>query len=282
MKKLVFFLLLFLSCQSAWAELDITFDYMNISTEYFSSLKFKKTTLREFKVRYPNFKSITFPDGQVMLVSRPKKAKYCEIRVGFNKDVVEWVEFILKEKADLVAFVSRYGDPDDINHEYNAIYDYYNYPNFNISVDKQGEYLYSITLFDNPKLPEELVGFDKKLPDWDKISQLQIFLPNEYLEETFSDEFDSFYPEFKEDGTKSYTIKSNIISKYSKAEFVFKDGLLKFLILYPANLTFDKITQIYGKNFKINKNIKNGITYDYADFYVVTDLQNKVLKIVVD
>ncbi|MEI8377480.1 MAG: hypothetical protein WCF95_02980 [bacterium] len=282
MKKLAFFLFVFFSCQFAWADLDGSFDYMNIPTQYFSSLKFKKTTLREFKVRYPDFKSTTLEDGQAMLVSRPKKNKYCEIRVGFNKGVVEWVEFILKEKTDLSSFVSRYGDADDINRDYNAVYDYYNYGSFNVSADKQGEYLYSITLFENPKLPEELIGFDSKLPDLDKLGQLKTFVPNEYLEETFSDDFDCLYPSFNDDGTKTYTLKENVVSKYSKVEFIFKDGLLKFLVLHPLNITFDKITKVYGKNFKIDKTTKNKIIYDYPDFYVITDLQNRVLQIAVD
>ena len=191
-------------------------------------------------------------------------------------------KFILKEKIDLLGFVSRYGDPLDINHDYNEIYDYYNYDFFNVSVDKEGEYLYSITLFDNPKLPDEMIGFEKKLPDIDNLRALQHFIPKDYLEETFSDDYDCLYPKFNEDGTKTYTVKDNIISKYSKAEFIFKDGLLKNLILYPQNVNFQKIVQIYGKNFKIDKTTKNKITYDYGNFCIITDFQNKVLEIVID
>lgn len=277
MKKFIVFLLVFLSCQFAWADLDSNFDYMNIPTEYFKTLKFKKTTLNEFKAKYLNFKLV---DG--MYVFRPKKGTYSEIRVGFNKNVLEWVEFILKDKVDLGNFLSRYGDVNDINRDYNETYDYYNYDSFNISADKQGEYLYSITVFDNPKLPDEFIGFDKKLPDWENLRCEQHFAPGEYLEESFSDEYDSIYPKFNEDGTKTYTIKDNITSKYSKVEFIFKDGLLKSLVLYPHSLTFDKISHEYGKNFKIDKTTKTRIVYDYGEFSVVSDLKNNVLQIVID
>lgn len=282
MKKFFAFFLVFLSCQFAYADLDGNFDYMNIETEYFSNLKIKKTTFAQMRAKYSHFKPIAISEGQIMLVCRPKNAKYSEIRVGFNQNIVEWVEFILKEKIDLLSFVSRYGDPLDINNDYNEIYDYYNYEYFNVSVDKKGENIYSITLFDNPKIPDEMFGFDQKLPDLENLRTSQNFVPNDYLEETFSDDYDCLYPAFNKDGTKTYTVKNNIISKYSKAEFIFKDGLLKFLVLYPQNLKFDKIVQIYGKNFKIDKTEKNRIIYDYNDFCVITDFQNKVLKIAID
>ena len=282
MKKVVLLIFIFFSCQFAYADLDGNFDYMNMQSEYFSNLKFKKTTLAQIKAKYTHFKLISAEDGQVMLVCRPKNAKYSEIRVGFNNNTVQWVEFILKEKIDLLGFASRYGDPLDINHDYNEIYDYYNYDFFNVSVDKEGEYLYSITLFDNPKLPDDMIGFEKKLPDIDNLRVLQHFIPKDYLEETFSDDYDCLYPKFNEDGTKTYTVKDNVISKYSKAEFIFKDGLLKYLILYPHNINFEKITQIYGKNFKIDKTTKNRITYDYGNFCIITDFRNKVLEIVID
>ena len=282
MKKVILFLMIiFLNCQLVQADLDGNFDYMNIETESFSVLKFKKTTLTEFKAKYPNFKLTTLPDGQNMLVRRPQNGNYSEIRVGFNKNILEWVEFILKEKAEFNSFLSRYGNTSEINNDYNEIYDYYNYNIFNVSVDKQGQYIYSITLFDNPKLPEEMTGFNKKLPTIDKLRDIQTFAPKEYLEETFSDDFDCLYPKFNDDGTKTYTIKNNIISTYTKAEFIFKNGLLKYLVLYPQNLTFDKITKTYGKIFKIDKTTKNKIIYDYGDFYIITNLKNDVLQIVI-
>jgi hypothetical protein len=282
MKKLFAFFLVFLSCQFAYADLDGNFDYMNIQTECFSNAKFKKTTLAEFRAKYQNFKLAKLPDGQVMLVSHPKVGQYSEIRVGFNKNVIEWIEFILKEKGDLAAFLSRYGEADDINRDYNEVYDYYNYDVFNVSADKQGEYIYSVTLFDNPKMPEEMLAFDKKLPDLENLTYLHNFIPNEYLEETFSDNYDCLYPKFNDDGTKTYTVKDNVISQYSKAEFVFRDGLLKGLVLYPKNITFEKISQVYGKNFKINKAEKDRIIYDYGNFSVATNLKNKVLHINLD
>lgn len=282
MKKFIFLIIMVLSCQSALADFGSNFDYMNIETESFSPLNFKKTTLAEFKTKYQNFKPINLDENQVMLVSSPKTGDYSEIRVGFNKNVVEWIEFILKEKADFTSFLSRYGDTTEINQNYNEIYDYYNYDIFNVSVDKQGKYLYSITLFANPKMPEEMTNLDKKLPDVKNIRNMQTFIPKEYLEETFSDNFDCLYPEFNDDGTKTYTVKDNIISKYSKAEFIFKDGLLKFLVLYPQNTTFEQIANIYGKNFKIDKTTKNKIIYDYGDFYVLTDLKNNVVQIAID
>lgn len=283
MKKFAFFLLVFLSCQFAYADLEGNLDYMNLQTEYFSNLKFKKTTLAQIKTKYPHFKLASIEDGQVILINKPKKGNYSEIRAGFNKNnAVTWVEFILKEKIDLLGFISRYGDPIDINHDYNEVYDYYNYDFFNVSVDKEGESLYSITFFDNPTLPDEMIGFDKKLPDLENLRLKQGFVPKDYLEETFSDEYDCIYPKFNDNGTKIYTLKENIISKYFKVEFVFKDGLLKNLILYPRNIKFDKIVQIYGKNFKFVKTLKNTFCYDYGDFQVITDLQNKILQINID
>jgi hypothetical protein len=282
MKKYFLLMLLFFSSQFAYADLDGNFDYMNIQTEHFNNLKIQKTTLADFRAKYPSFKPTNLQDGQVIFVKHPQDSKYSEIRVGFNKNIVEWVEFILKDKADLESFLSRYGDSDDINRNYHEIYNYYNYENFNISADKQGRYLYSITLFDNPKLPEEMLGFDQKLPDWDNLNYMQNFIPKEYLEEAFNDDFESLYPQFNNDGSKTYVLKDNIISKYSKVEFVFKDGLLKFLVLYPKNITFDKITQIYGKNFKFDKTTKDKLNYDYGDFHVITDLHSKVIKIIID
>jgi len=282
MKKIILLMVIFLSCQFAWADLGGNFDYMNLKTENLGNLKLKKTTLAEFKAKYPNFKASKLADESNMLVIRPKNGEYSEIRVGFEKNIAEWIEFILREKADFNNFLNFYGDTSDINHDYNEVYDYYNYAFFNVSVDKQGKSLYSITLFDNPKIPDEMIGFDKKLPDWDNLRNMQSFAPKEYLEETFSDEFDCLYPKFNEDGTKTYTIKNNITSKYSRAEFIFKDGLLKFLVLYPTNITFDKITKIYDKNFKIDKTTKNKIIYDYGDFHVITDSKTNVLQIVLD
>lgn len=272
-------MILFLAAQYAQAELDGSFDYMNIPTENLGGINFETTTFLEAKKLNPNFQNTKLDDGQIILTNKPKDSDYSEIRIGFNEDKVQWVEFVLKEKGDLGNILSRYGYSDDINWHYSDIYDYYDYGFFNVSADKKGRYFYSISLFKNPELPLEFKDFDKKLPSLETLKQPKVFAPGAYLEETFGDTYDTLYPKFNNDGSKTYTIKNNITSKYKKVELTFKNGLLRFLILYPPNTYFSQIEKIYGKPKNIQTN-KTDINYDYDNFSVETDLKNQVLKVI--
>lgn len=265
----------------AWAGLDSQFDYMNIPTESFENIYFKKSTSADIKAKYPKFTSMQLDDGTPILSYKPKTGTYSEIRIGFNKDTLDWIEFILKDKQSIDKILSRYGTAEDVNHQYNSIYNYYNYEFFNFSVDKQQQFFYSISVFDNPKLPDELLNFDQELPDIATLRQLKNFVPRSYPEEAFGDYYESVYPKFNNDGTKTYTIKNNVTQKYQKAELVFDDGLLRYLILYPKNATFAQIKNIYGNATNITPH-QNYIVYDYGNFAVVTTLSNQVQKIVID
>jgi hypothetical protein len=266
--------------QTAFAELDGNFDYLNIPTEHLGKVIFRKDSIEDVKLKYPSFRKSQLDDGQTILLYSPKHSIYSEIRVGFGQNKLEWIEFVLKERANLETFLSRYGEPSDVNRNYHPDYNYYDYSFFNVSTDKNGKYLYSITLFDTPKLPPEMQELNTQLPDWNTLNSIKTFIPGNYLEATFGDDFESLYPKFNEDGSKTYTINKNITSKYQKVELVFKDGLLKKVMLYPNNLSFAKITSVYGK--PISNKLKNEYTtHEYSRFSVLTDLKNNVIKITI-
>lgn len=278
MKKFLLIIILFFTAQCSWADLDGSFDYMSIPTESLGNIQFGQTTFLEAKKLCPNFKNTKLDDGQTILVNKPKNSIYSEIRMGFNQDKVQWIDFILKEKEDLGKILSRYGYSDDINCTYSDIYDYYDYSSFNIAADKKGQYFYSISLFKNPELPQEFANFDKKLPSLETLKQIKVFTPGAYLEETFGDTYDNLYPKFNDDGTKTYTIKNNITSTYQKVELIFKHGILKSLILYPKNTSLVQIENLYGKPQNV-KSTDDKIIYYYGNFSLTTDLKNQVLKI---
>lgn len=265
----------------AWAGLDSHFDYMNIPTESFNNIYFKKSTPADIKAKYPKFVPVKMEDGNTILDYKPKTGIYSEIRIGFNENALEWIEFILKEKQSIDQIISRYGTATEVNYDYNDLYNYYNYGFFNFSVDKQQQYFYSISIFENPKLPDELTNFDQELPDLSTLNKIKNFVPRSYPEEAFGDYYESIYPKFNQDGTKTYTIKGNVTQKYQKAELIFNDGLLKFLVLYPQNVNFAQIKNIYGNAIKITPQ-KNQIVYDYGNFSIITNLSNQVLKIAID
>lgn len=270
--------------QPAWAGLDAHFDYMNIPTESFDNIYFRKSTLADVKAKYPKFTPVKMDDGSTILSYKPKSGIYSEIRIGFapnNQTTLEWIEFILKEKQSIDKILSRYGLATEVNSDYNNLYNYYNYEYFNFSVDKQQQYFYSVSIFENPKLPDELANFDQELPDLNNLAQIKNFVPKSYPEEAFGDYYESIYPQFNQDGSKTYTINGNVIQKYKKAELIFDDGLLKFLVLYPNNLNFSQIKSIYGNCTRITSQ-QNQIVYDYGNFAVITNLSNQVLKIAID
>lgn len=265
----------------AWAGLNSQFDYMNIPTESFDNIYFKKSTSADVKAKYPKLLPTKLDDGSTILSYKPKSGDYCEIRVGFNKDILEWIEFVLKDKQSIDKILSRYGSAEDVNYNYNELYNYYDYEYFNFAVDKQQQYFYSVSIFDNPKLPDELLNFDNELPDISNLNQIKNFIPKTYPEEAFGDYYESLYPKFNADGTTTYTIKSNITQKYQKAELIFNDGLLKFLVLYPKNVTYAQIKTLYGNATKTTPQT-NQIVYDYGNFAVITNMSNQVLKIAFD
>ncbi len=281
MKKIFALIIFMFVSPFAWADLNPNFDYMNIPTESFDNIYFKKSTLENVREKYPKFTPVKLDDGSTILSYKPKYGNYSEIRIGFNQNLLEWIEFILKEKQSIDKILSRYGTATEVNYEYNNTYNYYNYEYFNFSVDKQQQYFYSVSIFENPKLPDELTNFDQELPDINSLNQIKNFIPKSYPEEAFGDYYESVYPKFNPDGSKTYTINGNIIKKYQKAELIFNDGLLKFLVLYPQNLNFNQIKSIYGNCSKITSQ-KDQIVYDYGNFAVITNLSNQVLKIAID
>lgn len=280
MKKFLTLILFFGILLPAQASLDGGFDYMNIPSEHLEKINFRKDTIEDILSKFPEFKKSTLDDGQIILLSHPSHSPYSEIRIGFTDKKLEWIEFILKEQGDINNFIVRYGTPDDVNVNYHPTYDYYDYSFFNVSADKKGEKLYSITLFDNPKTPEELKELNAQLPAWDKLSDHNIFIPGNYLEATFGDEFVSLYPKFNEDGTKTYILNKNVTTKYQKAEIIFKDGLLKKLVLYPHNLSLAQIKSVYGPPSFKEEN-KDKIIHRYNRFSVTTDSKNNVIKITI-
>ena len=281
MKKLFLLLILMFVTPLSWAGLDSHFDYMNIPTERFDGIYFKKSNLADVKAKYPQFKPTTLDTGEAILSYKPKSGAYSEIRVGFNQNILEWIEFVLKNKQSIDQILNRYGTAKDVNANYNDIYNYYDYDFYNFSVDKQQQYFYSISIFDNPKLPDELTNFDNELPDLNNLKQIKNFIPKTYPEEAFGDYYESIYPRFNADGTKTYTINSNVTQKYQKAELVFDDGLLKYLVLYPKNATYAQLKAIYGNAAKVTSQ-QSQIVYDYGNFAIITNLSNQILKIAFD
>lgn len=265
----------------AQAGLDSQFDYMNIPTESFDNIYFKKSTQADVRAKYPKFLPVRMEDGSTILSHKPKSGAYSEIRIGFDKDALQWIEFVLKDKQSIDKILTRYGTAADVNYDYNVLYNYYDYEFFNFAVDKQQQYFYSISVFDNPKLPDELLNFDNELPSINSINQIKNFIPKTYPEEAFGDYYESLYPKFNADGTKTYTIKNNVTQKYQKAELIFCDGLLQYLILYPKDTNFAQLKAIYGNAMKVSTQ-QNQIIYDYGNFAVVTNLSNLVQKIVID
>ena len=281
MKKIILLLILFFASPIAWAGLDSHFDYLNIPTESFDNIYFKKSSIADIKAKYPQFKASNLDSGEAILSYKPKNGVYSEIRIGFKENILEWIEFVLKNKQSIDQLLSRYGTAQDVNNTYNDVYNYYDYEYFNFSVDKVEQYFYSVSIFDNPKLPDELTNFDSELPDLNNLNQIKNFIPRTYPEEAFGDYYESLYPKFNADGTKTYLIKNNVTHKYQKAELIFDDGLLKYLVLYPKNVTYVQLKAIYGNAAKVTPQ-KSQIVYDYGNFAIITNLSNQVLKIAFD
>lgn len=280
MKKILpLFLILFLNFNIANATLKGDFDWKNIRTEPFEPVQFGHTTLKQFHKKFRYFKKEKLEEGQTILTNKKVQKPYSEIRIGFKNNELDWIEFIFEEKQNLNDFMSLYGMPKNINKAHSDYYNYYDYDFFNVSTDKKGEHFYSLTLFNVPEIDENYKKINDKLPNISELSISKYFAPGRYLEQDFAEQYPDFFPILNKDGSKTYTIKNNIVSKYNNAKLIFKNGLLNLLIIEPKKLTLSDIIENYGLVDKVYT-IKNGkVVYEYDYFTVVTDSKNNVINI---
>lgn len=279
MKKFIISILIFfMSINLSYAALKGDFDWQNIKTEPFEAINFGETTYKQFKKQYKFFKKNTVTNEEIILSNKSPKSPYSEIRAGFKDHKLDWIEFIFEEEGDLNDFMSLYGTPENINKVHSEFYNYYNYGYFNISTDKKEKHFYSLTLFELPKLDKKYEDIDKKLPTYNNLNFSKVFIPGQYLEMDFAEDYPDLFPKFDKNGTKRYIIKSNILKNYNKAELVFSNGLLNFISLYPKNLKLGEIVEHYGMVEKVYTK-KDKIIYDYKTFTIITDTKDNIINI---
>lgn len=254
------------------------FDWKNIESEPFEPVMFGHTSYKEFKKQYKYFKKTTAPEGQIILSNKKPQEPYSEIRAGFKEGKLDWIEFILKKENSLEDFLSLYGTPKNINKAHSEYYNYYDYGYFNVSTDKTEKNFYSITFFEAPELDETYNRINGSIPSILELNFPLTFIPGEYLEMDFAEDYPSYFPKFNKNGTKTYTIKDNILKDYKKVELVFENGILSFISLYPNKVKLNIIVETYGMVDKVYT-ADNKLIYEYKNFTVVTDSKNNVINI---
>lgn len=250
-------------------------DWQNIQAFKPANIIFGKTTKSDIKRLLPK-SSTQKVNNNISIINYIVETPtvYPKIRVGFNKDKLDWIEYTLSDNISMSNFVGIYGDPININSTYNDKFDYFDYAFFNISTDKNHEYARHLTLFG---LSKTIVS----LPSVPKIS----FIPGNLLERDFIDEFPYLKPQKTnvQADSSMYIIQETpqIASiPQQKAFLMFKNGLLSYISIVPQKLTLVNAIKLYGKDYKTQIAKKNHVFYEYKDIVLLVDKKtNTVINI---
>lgn len=254
------------------------FDWKNIYSFDFGSLKFEKTSISETIKKCPNFVPINTQDNYYLISSNPQK-DFSSIRIGFNaSSKLEWIEFLFKKTKTLDEFLSIYGEPINIDTTYDTNFDYYEFENFKLCTDKNEKQVYSMIFYKKPEIPENIKNLHELLPTLNNLNISPKLKPGVTLETEFTNTFPNIVADKVHGEIRVYTLHENLAKYYKKVELIFSNGILSFINLIPKDMQLASITKIYGqpKAIEQSSNIK---FYEYANFIVTLDRKNNIISI---
>lgn len=272
-------------CTSAYKFPEEMPNWQQLQNYKMSQLKIRHTNIDDFVKLCPGLKKKVLQNHLTIyeeLISGNNL--YQNLRIGFQYNNLDWLEFTLKPDIKITEFVQLYGKPSNVNTTYSNIYDYYDYGFFNVSTDKQHNFAYHITIFDLPAMRKEAKKLNLHLPDYYSYNFSTVLKPGELLESSFLDKYNGIVPFKKDrfDTTSIYSLNKNQIKsqQYKQVSLVFKNGLLNFISLEPVNLNIKDVINRYGADHTKEQMSNNRTYFEYPKFIMVVDNKtNKVLNV---
>ena len=252
-------------------------DWQNLGEFQFERLEFGKTTTDELKLICQGVKSQKMGNKiEIFTFESPDINLYKRIRVGFNNNKLDWVEFAFSNKLELASFLDVYDRPVYINSDYSRILDYYDYNFFNIAVDKSHTEVKSLNIFKlNPSdKPKNIIK--RKTPDYKTIlkSGLWDLVPGV----SFENDFREYYQPYEkllnagDESISTYILTAPELKKYyKKVSLNYNNGLLSWINLEPVSLLLVDAVKILGKQAKVEKINDYYSLYDYGQIILTVD-----------
>lgn len=259
-------------------------DWENIQDFRMVNIHFGKSTVADFKTLVPR---MNFSEEGVYTIFDEVVAddEYKSIRIGFRNNILDWIEFELKDKIKISNIIKIYGKPRNINTKYSKLYDYYDYSLFNFTVDKNHTYATAFSIFDIQETSDPKQKVVENLPQYDEFNFIRDFIPGQTLESDFLAKYPQFVAEKDEkaDSSSVYNINESQLSSsknYSNVKIIFKNNILNFVGLSPKNLYLKDITKNYGVAKKTNQAKDGFIFVEYPNFILVVNKKTqKVINV---
>ncbi len=280
----IFFILLAMTVLSAYKYPEELPDWQNIQSYKLNKLKFGETTVEEFKDLSPQMNGKPEADNLYIMAEKFKKNDfYDKVRVCFNHDKLDWIEFSLKNDIRTSEFVYLYGVPKHVNTTHNEDFDYFDYGFFNVSTDKNHKIAHHLTVFHSPDCGVFLNDLDSVIPDIKSFNFVKFLKPGILTEEDFKNRYNGLIPYKKDkfDTNATYTLDNELgkaRDTYSKIILNFKNGILASLYLTPINLKISQIQDIYGSKHKVEALSRDLNLYEYKNFFVAVDENTRTVK----
>ena len=259
-------------------------DWQNLKNYKPDDLKFGETKMLDFKNKYPDITGKSENDGLYIFSENLADNKlYSRIRIGFNHDSLDWIEFSLNNNVEVSKFESIYGTPKTVNTSYSTDYDYLNYDFFSVTTDKDHKIAYTINIFDLPNILQSIHPINAKMPNYNEFNSIQDLKPGILTEAEFHEKYTGLTPYKKDkfDTNSVYTLTDELNGGkklYKKVIFNFNNGLLSSIYLTPENLAFDEIAQYYGTPLKIEPLAIPYQLYEYENFLIVVSENDKTVR----
>ncbi|MDD3150614.1 MAG: hypothetical protein PHV68_07235 [Candidatus Gastranaerophilales bacterium] len=282
------FLILFvliLNCSYTFPDKELNWqDIRSFKTE---KIKLKNTDLYDFHAKY-------CPDAPIIKINKNVSiinldplniSEFNLVRVGFKNNVLDWVQFSLNKLVKMEDFIKIYGKPIEINSNYNAVSDFYNYGFFNVSTDKNHIFAQTISIFEEWQPHVANTPLDYNLPKFDEFNKVKLLKIGATLQEDFTKLYPDLKPliEGKNTNEVIYLLNNELITSklvYEKAILTFKNGCLFSIKLYPKGLYLENIVELYGSPLKYEQINSQYVFYEYEKFICVVDLkENKVINV---
>jgi len=252
------------------------------------NLDFGKTTKSQFAQMFSPQEKLDLQeydgDVSIAILNSKKNNEFGQVRVGFVKDKLDWVEFSLLNPVKISKLTTIYGNPTDINRKSNENLDYYNYEFFNISSEKASGIAKAITYFANSPIKEKkkipLKIYAEKKLFFQKFADIE---PGITTESDFSAKYKDLVPyEETNSQTNSLYVMTGEMEEaggyYESAILKFESGLLTWVNLIPRQITVQQEIARLGKNYKRENIDTNYEIYDYTDFILVVEKPTGLVK----
>lgn len=286
MKKFfsILYIFLVLILSSAFNFPDNLPDWKEIPSYTTEKLHLQKTTLKEFNKLASEVQPYKLANEIQIFTLKPETiGEFKEVNVGFRSQTLDWLEFIFDKQIELNEFVNIYGLPNYIEKQYSETLDYYNYDSFSLAVDKNHNYVMSVSIFstslDKSNLQDK-VSMDSRTRFFDIFPKLR---PGVTTEREFAQNYPDLLPYMEEefDLNSLYTLTDELkgaMSLYHSAVLRFENGLLTWINLTPADQDLETMLKELNSRYNIEKISATHDFYIFDNFILTVDREQKTVN----